>query len=82
MEVFVVYKQYSNWEDNNGTDILGVFSKFENAEKKMQKEYEREMDFIKCEEIKIKNMSLCKNFVSIKTEYGDVDIFVKSKEVE
>lgn len=82
MKVFIVYREYLNWAENNGTQIIGVFSMLENAEKLFNKTYEEEVNFLKEEEYKIVTEKKCRHYAEISTVYGDVNIVIQTKEVE
>jgi hypothetical protein len=46
-KVYVVLKEYSNWEDleSNGAEIDGIFKNIEDAKTQLNKEYQNEIDF-------------------------------------
>lgn len=82
MKVFILYKEYLNWVENNGTEIIGVFNMLENAEQKFNEIYEQELKYLEEEEFKIVTVKACRHYAEISTVYGDVNIFIQTKEVE
>ena len=82
MKVYIVYREYLNWAENNGAEIIGVFSLLENAEKLFDKTYEEEKRYLKEEDYKIVTEKKCPHYAEISTVYGDVNIVITTKEVE
>lgn len=82
MKVFIVCREYLNWAENNGTEVVGVFSMLENAENKFNKTYEEELEYLKEEDYKIVTEKKCRHYAEISTVYGDVNIYIVTKEVE
>lgn len=81
--VFVVYKEYRNWEDDdsNGTEIINVFSKEQKAIKNIFDEYNNELQFFieNGTEILDKNCSNAGYY--IETPIGNVEGYLVKQEV-
>lgn len=82
MKVYIVCREYLNWAENNGTEVVGVFSMLENAEDKFNKTYEEELEYLKEEDYKIVTEKKCRHYAEISTVYGDVNIYIVIKEVK
>lgn len=82
MKVYIVYKEFLNWKEFNGAEIIGVFRALENAEEKFNKTYESEMAYLEESEYKIVTANTGKHFAEISTVHGDVNIYITTKEVE
>lgn len=82
MKVYVVFREYLNWAETNGAEIVGVFKELEKAEEKIKKVYEEELMFLQQEEYKIVTEEKGRHYIEISTAYGDVNIYITTKEVE
>ena len=82
MKVYIVYKEYLNWAENNGTEIVNVYDSSDNAKKVLEKIYEEEMQYLKEEEYKIVAIKMSECFAEISTVYGDIKICISCKEVK
>ena len=82
MKVYIVCREYLDWAENNGTEIIGVFSMLENAEEKIKKVYEEELIFLEQEQYKIVTVKAGRHYAEISTVHGDINIYITTKEVE
>jgi hypothetical protein len=82
MKVYIVYKEFLNWKEFNGAEIIGVFSMSENAKECFEKKYQEEMEYLEESQYKIVTAKTGKHFAEISTVYGDVNIYLVEKEVQ
>lgn len=82
MKVYIVCREYLDWAENNGTEIIGVFSMLENAEKLFNKTYQEEKQYLEESEYKIVTVKAGRHYAEISTVHGDVNIYITTKEVE
>lgn len=84
MVVHIVCREYSNWEEEkvNGTDIINVFDTNQKAEQQVKQIYEKELMLLNEEGYKIVNIDKKEYYAEISTIYGDIDIYIISKEVK
>lgn len=83
MEVYVVYKSYSGFEDNdsNGADIIGVYSSLDKAKKALSEAVKEDEEFFKENETKY---VLTENGILyfLSSDIGDIEFSITRREVE
>lgn len=79
MEVYIVYKEYRNWEDadSNGADIIDIYIDKEKAKNAVNEIMLQEEDFFKENDIEILN----KYDKIIETPIGDIEVYLVTKEL-
>ena len=82
-KVFVVYKEYRNWEDDdcNGTEIINVSSNGKKSHKNIIDDYNEELQFFAENKMKIIDKNCSDIGYYIETENGNVEGYTIMKEV-
>lgn len=64
MEVYVVYKSYCGFEDNdsNGADIIGVFKEYDKAAEALEEEVRQDEEFFKENEVEFETFQVKKEY--------------------
>lgn len=83
MEVYVVYKSYSGFEDDdsNGADIIGVFKDYDDACKALKEEVKQDEEFFKENEVSFETFQVAKEYY-ITSNIGDIDFCITRLPVE
>ena len=82
MRIFVVYREYLNWKENNGAEVVSAFDSLDKAEEEFERIYKEEMGFLEMEEYKIVSSNTGRQYAEISTVYGDINIYIKTLEVK
>ena len=61
MRIFVVYREYLNWKENNGAEVVSAFDSLDKAEEEFERIYKEEMGFLEMEEYKIVSRRVSSN---------------------
>lgn len=82
-KVFVVYKEYRNWEDDdsNGAEIIDIFSKEKKAVQSLSESYNNELQFFIENGTKILDKNCSKTGYYIETQVGNVEGYLTKQEV-
>lgn len=82
-KVFVVYKEYRNWEDDdsNGAEILQVSKKIKKATESLRENYTNELQFFIENDIKIIEKNCSDSSYYIETSIGYVEGYIEESEV-
>lgn len=77
MEVYVVYKSYDEFEDNdsNGTDIIGVFKEYDDAVKALAEECKKDEEYFRDNNINCSTLQVAKEYY-ISSDIGCVDFCI------
>lgn len=77
MEVYVVYKSYCGFEDNdsNGADIIGVYSSLDKAKKALVEAAEEDEEFFEENEVEFTTLQAGQDY-RIDSSIGCVDFCI------
>lgn len=81
--VFIIYKEYKHWEDDdsNRTELVHAFSESKKAMQNLFDEFKNEVQFFIDNEIELLNKSFSNTGYVIETRIGNVECYLKEKNV-